>query len=151
MSDGRRKRGSAIAEFGPALFILLLCLFFPLLDMVALGLHYVACAQLVSLQTQKAAQVTRADAVNASGPVRGGLPDAWMKTGMGQFVRLAQRPNTEVKYDKIDDREENVIVSTTFQVPPLLMIPVCPGVPGLGAPSTFVISSKRLMEDPEHQ
>jgi hypothetical protein len=147
----RAKRGSAIAEFGPALCILLLCLFFPLLDMVVLGIQYCACAQLVSLQAQKAAQVPKTESTCSHGPVCGPLVDGWMNTGIGQFVRPLEKPKTQVFFNKLDEREENVTVSTTFQVPPFLFIPVCPGVPGLGAPATFTISTQRLLEDPEHQ
>lgn len=143
----RTQRGSTLAEFGPALCILFMCLFFPLLDMVILGLQYCACAQLVSLQAQKAAQVTKAETVGSIG----NLASAWLKTGLGNFVRLEQPPISEVFYQKIDAREENVTVKTSFVVPPFLLIPICPGVPGLGAPATFSISTQRLMEDPDHQ
>lgn len=151
MVKSRNKRGSSIAEFGPALCLLLLCLFFPLLDMVVLGLQYCACAQLVSLQAQKAAQVQKKDATNPAGPVRGTIPDAWSQTGIGKFVRVVNRPETEILYNSADKREQYVTVNTKFEVPPFLLIPICPGIPGLGAPATFTISTQRMLEDPEHQ
>lgn len=147
MNRRRGIRGNAIAEFGPALCILLLCLFFPLLDMVVLGIQYIACAQLVSLEAQKAAQATKSDASTLCGSV----VDAWMASSVGQFVRPVERPQTQIFYNKLDKREQNVTVTTTFQVPPFLLIPICPGVPGLGAPATFTLSTQRLLEDPEHQ
>lgn len=151
MLTRRTTRGSSIAEFGPALYVLLLCLFFPLLDMVVLGLQYCACAQLVSLQAQKASEIPKKDATSATGPVRGQLPDAWCATGVGKFVRTVNRPQTEILYNSVDKREQYVSVNTKFEVPPFLLIPICPGIPGLGAPSTFTISTQRLLEDPEHQ
>lgn len=149
----RTYRGSAMTEFAPALFIVLLGLFFPLMDLVAVGIQYQICSQLVALQAQRAASCPKKDAVSAEGPVRGQVVKAWQETGMGKFLSLQEKPVTEVTYAKIDGDKvnEDVIVKTKFLVAPFLMIPILPGVPGLGAPSEFVISSKRLLEDPMHQ
>jgi hypothetical protein len=119
--------------------------------MVVVGLQYCACAQLVSLQAQKAAQVTKKEATDPAGPVRGQIVEAWSHSGIGQFVRTVNRPQTEILYNNADKREQYVTVNTKFEVPPFLLIPICPGIPGLGAPSVFTISTQRLLEDPEHQ
>jgi hypothetical protein len=120
--------GSSIAEFGPALAILLFCLFFPLLDLLMLGFDYVACSNLNDLQTQKAAEVTPADAVDGEGPVRKALCATWQQTGFGRCVKLSGPPMTDISYRNADDRERYVTVATTFVVEPFLNIPVCPGV-----------------------
>jgi Flp pilus assembly protein TadG len=36
----RSASGNAMAEFAPALIVLLICIFFPLVDMLAVGLAY---------------------------------------------------------------------------------------------------------------
>src|SRR5688572_17880202 len=36
----RRQKGSAITETGPALFILLICIFFPMMNIIQLGAAY---------------------------------------------------------------------------------------------------------------
>jgi hypothetical protein len=144
----RQSAGSSIAEFGPALGILLLSIFFPLLDLVMLGFSYCQCMTLNSLQSQKAAEMSQVQASSPTGPIFQGLPSAWQQTGMGAFVKLTDAPTTTVIYQNADSQDKFVIVSTSFSVQPFLNIPLIPGVPGLSAPTAFTISSKRVVEDP---
>lgn len=144
----RTRTGSSIAEFGPALGILLFSIFFPLLDMIMLGFAYTQCLSLNSLQAQKAAEVGKAQAKDPAGVVVAALPNAWQATGMGAFIKLAQPPVTSVAYETAVGSDQYVIVSTTFSVNPFLNIPIIPGVPALSAPATFTISTRRVVEDP---
>jgi hypothetical protein len=144
----RSNQGNSLAEFGPALGILLLSIFFPLLDLIMMGFAYCQCMTLNSLQLQKAAEMSAAAAQDPRGPVVAGLPDAWAHTGMGSFVRLVQPPATAIDYQPARGNDRYVIVSTTFSISPFLNIPIIPGVPALSAPATFTISGKRVVEDP---
>lgn len=144
----RASAGSSIAEFGPALGLLLLSIFFPLLDLVMLGFSYCQCLTLNSLQSQKAAELSQAQATDPRGSVCQALPSAWQQTGMGSFVKLTEAPNTQLSYQDADKTDKFVVVSTTFTVQPFLNIPIVPGVPGMSAPATFTVSSKRVVEDP---
>jgi hypothetical protein len=142
------QKGNSIAEFGPALGILLLAFFFPLLDLVMFGFAYSQCLTLNSLQAQRAAELARAQARDPGGTVIQGLPNAWQRTGMGSFVGLTAPPLTAITYATAVGSDQYVIVTTTFSVRPFLTIPLIPGVPGLSAPATFTVSTQRVVEDP---
>ncbi len=142
------QKGNSIAEFGPALGILLFSFFFPLLDLVMFGFAYSQCLTLNSLQAQRAAAMGKAQARDPGGTVIAGLPNAWQHTGMGSFVGLTESPTTAITYVTAVGSDQYVIVATTFSVKPFLQIPLIPGVPALSAPATFTISTRRVVEDP---
>lgn len=148
----RSRRGSALAELGPALSILMLMFFFPFVDCLALGASYASCMVLNYCQLREAAFCAKADAESQSGPVQGGIPEAWQKEGLGQFVNLAAPVKTKVAYVAAGSpvnpgmQDQYVQVTTTIITAPFLLVPIFPGVPGLGAPVTFQIASERLLE-----
>jgi|688.fasta_scaffold543253_1 hypothetical protein len=152
VSNRRTARGSALAEFGPTLGILLLMLFFPLVDILALGADYASCMVLNYCQLREAALCSKQDAQSASGPVINGLPVTWAKEGLGRFVNLADSVDTTVNYESTNTimnstlKDEYVQVTTKVTANPFLTIPLFPGVPGLGAPVTFQLSTERLLE-----
>jgi hypothetical protein len=161
---GKRKRAqyrrnakgaSSIAEFGPALLVLLICIFFPLIDMLSVALSYGLCMVLNYNQVHEASLLPWQDATNPTGSVEKGIPDVWLG-GMGHFVKVAGPPITSVTYrhgqkgtDGVIDKI--VIVQTTVQCSPFLPIPI-PWVtaPGLNAPFTFSVASERPMENPDY-
>ena len=149
LSRRRASRGSSISEFAPALMFLLFALFFPLLDMVALGLTYNAGFTLTDLQAEKAAVVSSTDAKSDTGPVKGKVVNAWMQTGIGSFTKLAAPPITDIAYPLIDGIQY-VSVTTTISANPFLTIPFIPGIPGMSAPVNLTFSSRRVLEDPRH-
>ena len=148
----RSRRGSALAELGPALSILLLMLFFPLVDALALGASYASCMVLNYCQLREAAFCSRTEAQNENGPVRAGIPDTWQKEGLGQFVNLAEPVKTKVSYVDAGNpgspgmQDQYVQVTTTIVASPFMVVPVFPGIPGLGAPVKFQIATERLLE-----
>jgi hypothetical protein len=151
----RHPSGSAIAEFGPALGILLICFFFPLVDMLALGVSYGLCLVLNSNQVHEASLLPKSDATNASGVVMKGLVDQWL-SGMGHFVNIVTPPQTTVTYrtgelggDGVQD--QIVMVETKVVCGPFLPIPLpVVHVPGLNGDMPFVLRSERQMEDPDN-
>lgn len=152
----RRATGGTIAEFGPALWILLICIFFPLVDMLAMALSYGLCVVLNTNQVKEAALLPRTDATDPSGTVMKKIPEMW-ENGMGHFVRMSGQPLTQVAYrtgqqgtDQITD--QIVGVRTTINCNPFLSVPV-PFVtcPGLNAPMVFQITSEKPMENPDNE
>lgn len=144
-----RNTGSAISEFGPALFFVLLVIFFPLLNLAMVGLTYFCCSTLTDLQAEKAALLPRSQAEDAGGPVKSALPSVWMRTGMGAFAKLSQTPQTRLSYPIIGVTR-HVQVTTNFSASPFMPIPFIPGVPGISSPLGFNFSSKRVLEDPKN-
>lgn len=151
----RRGRGSAIAEFGPALWVLFFFFFFPMIDMLSVAMSYGFVMVLNYNQVHEAALLPRSIATKASGAVMSGIPQEW-ENGMGKFVKQSGTPQTQVTYrdgeqdgnDKVTD--QIVSVQTTVICNPFLTIPIPVwGVPGLNAPITFVVLSERPMENPD--
>ncbi len=151
----RNGRANSMAEFGPALMILLICFFFPLLDMLSMGVSYGLCMVLNYNQVHEASLLPMADAVSATGVVRKGITDQWL-AGMGHFVKTQGYPQCDVSYrdgqtgpDKVTDRI--VMVRTSVTCSPFLTIPLpVVNVPGLNGPMLFQISSERPMENPDN-
>ena len=151
----RRASGETIAEFGPALWILLICIFFPLVDILSMGVSYGLCVVLNTNQVKEAALLPWSDATDPSGTVMKKIPEMW-ESGMGHFVKMSGQPLTLVAYrtgqtgtDQITDKI--VGVRTTISCSPFLSIPV-PFVscPGLNAPMVFQITSEKPMENPDN-
>jgi hypothetical protein len=157
----RKPIGDSIAEFGPALLIVLMVLFFPMLNMLTLATSYGLGMVLNYNQVHEASLVSYNDANSPSGIVMKGIPDQWMN-GMGKFVRLSGRPGTVVSYrdgasiafegaGKTIAPDKIVNVKTTLSCNPFLPIPFfIANVPGLNGPMTFVINSDRVMENPDY-
>ncbi len=143
----RDQNGSAMTELGPALLILLVAIFFPLLNLSTIGLTYFCCGTLTDLQANKAALLPASLATSDTGPVKKSVVDAWKATGLGAFANLAQPPITTVSYTMIGTTPY-AEVSTQFAANPLMTVPFIPGVPGISAPVQFTFTSKRVVEDP---
>lgn len=152
--EARRRRGNAMAEFGPALGLLLICFFFPMMDMLALGIAYGLIQVLNSNQVHEASLLPANEAAQANGNVKKGLPDTWL-SGMGKFVKISGYPKTDIYYrkghtDASKSEDKIVMVQTTVVCNPFLHIPLpVVKVPGLNGPMTFAVSAERPMENPD--
>ena len=150
----RPAHGSSITEFGPALGILLICFFFPLLNLLVLGVSYCLIMVLNYNQVHEASLVHMSDAISVNGPVCKAITDKWL-AGMGNFVKSEGYPQTVVSYrdgqttGNVTDRI--AVVRTSVVCQPLLNIPLpVVNVPGLNAPMTFSLSSESTMENPDN-
>lgn len=151
----RKSTGNSIAEFGPGLGILLICFFFPLVDMLSVGVSYGLCRVLNFNQTHEASLIPHQEAANQIGIVKKGIPDQWLN-GMGRLVKLNEYPQTSVTYrsgqtglDAVTDKI--VLVQTTVTCSPLLPVPLpVANIPGLNGPMIFVMASERPMENPDY-
>ena len=150
---------SGMAEFGPALGVLLIAIFFPLVDLLSVCISYGLCMVLNTNQVNEAALLPYLDARNSSGSVLKGIPDTWAN-GMGHFVKMQGPPTTVVTYrsgqnstDSLNNAvvDKVVRVTTTVICTPFLPIPLpVVSVPGLNGPMTFTISAERAMENPDY-
>jgi hypothetical protein len=152
----RNQLGSSIAEFAPALFVLLLLIFFPILDILGICFNYGVVALLNYNQVREAALLPYDKANDPSGAVKKEIPDAWLRTGLGTFVKVKGNPTTTISYrdgqsngDSTTDKI--VIVNTTVVCDPLILLPIpVAKVPGLNAPMTLSPTSERPMENPDN-
>ncbi len=151
----RRNRGSTLAEFAVCFFILVLLIFFPLVDMVGLATTYFFALVLVDQQVHDASMLDYRLAQNVHGPVRAELPQAWLSSSLGAFANVDGAIETELDYtDGVQDEfgfdYKTVVVTTHLSVRPFVSCPFPLTVPGLNAPVPFVLRSQRLIEDPSN-
>lgn len=145
----RRARGSALAEFGPALFFLFIFAVFPVMDIIGLCFGYLSCVTMNDLQLREAAKEPKSVATMQCGAVQQTIPQNYMSTVMGAFSGLTDLPVTAITYTP-GTTAVYVTVSTTVTVRPFLTIPFFVKVPGLGEPATFTISNSRILENPRY-
>jgi hypothetical protein len=149
----RNNKGSAIAETGPALLILFMFLFFPLIDVMTMGIDYVSTYTLNSVQLREAANLPKSQAADPAGQVKHNIPQQWKHSGMGAFVNVIGTPDTTVDYktgesDSTGTQDRYVVVTTKLTAQPFLTLPFPIPVPGMSAPMTFTIQTRRLLENP---
>lgn len=135
-----------MVEFGPVLFILLFFFFFPMVNLIGLGVSYGACATLNDLQVREASLQPSNLVFNPGGQVQKAIPDQWMAS-IGRLVTEAS-PKTVVRYTTGVGTAKNVVITTTVSARPFLAIPFFCSIPGLGAPVDFTVTSERVVENP---
>lgn len=153
----RSNSGSQIAEFGPAMFLLLILGFFPFLMILQLAFGYVGCWYLNCQQSDLAAQSLRVRSgtfVNQSS-VQTDLDKLaldWPQTPLGKLSKV--KTSTATISGPVDSGSSTsgyttayVQTTTTVQCSPLISIPFLNTVPGLGAPINYTISAQRIVED----
>ncbi len=153
----RRDHGAtSLAEFGPALLLLLVCLFFPLLDLLSLCFDYGMVMVLNYNQTHEAALLPADQARDPNGTVQKAIVDQWLNGPMGRFLKVDGPVKTVIEYkdgaQNDDNTSEKIIsVRTSVSCLPFLTIPF-PGVgiPGLNQSMVFCASSECQMEDPDN-
>jgi len=155
-AQGRRRQvGAAIAELGPAMWVLLFGFFFPVLVLVAMLCSYGSILVLNNSQVHEAALLPSAQATDPNGAIIKTIPTDWQGSGLGKFVRLQNFPTTTVTYkagstDQNNVTDQYVWVTTTCQIAPLVKVPFLIGVPGLNEPMTFVVQSNCVVENPDN-
>ena len=151
-STSRAALGSSILELPAAMLILFLFIFFPILDIIGVGIKYGACAALNGLQLHEASLLPKSKATDVGGTVKKGIPDRWLTGGMGAFVNPSKAPETEVTYrdgeNTANGTDKLVNVKTTIQLPPFITSPFIPNIPGLSAPLNLTVEGERPLENP---
>src|SRR5262249_562169 len=94
----RNSTGAAIAELGPALWVLLFGFFFPVLVLVAMVCTYGSVLVLNYCQVHEAALLPYTEAQDANGAIIKTIPSDWQNMGLGRFCRVQKLPKTDVTY-----------------------------------------------------
>jgi hypothetical protein len=167
----RKITGSALTEFGPALFVII-SLFFPLIDMLALGFEY-GFAAYFNFREVRELSLARASEGGAEPPKAFGdvsvskdggkihqqLVQEMEGTGLLQILlhgASSDRIKTTVYYRAPHSNEGSaaqalaqptVTAVGNFTFPPLIRIPALAFIPGLGADTTIEISQTATREE----
>ncbi len=138
-----------MAEFAPALFILIFFALFPVIDLIGVGLSYCACMSLNDVQLREATRTPKSLATKPDGDVMFNIPNNWRPTVLGGAGGVVEMPLTQVTYTP-GKGSIYVSVATTCTIRPALTIPFFPGVPGMGAPFVTTITHTRMLENPAY-
>lgn len=158
----RRRRGSAITEMAPAMFILLMVFFFPAVNLVALGLGYADCLYLHDLLLREAAlqkvliinpsppppySVDYSCSTDPNGPLNE-LIKSWSSQGLGRFVQTNNTPTQKIYIDLTEgsNNARYVHCDLYIEIRPFLALPFPLKVPAINAPVPFTITGKRVIE-----
>ncbi|MBX9569198.1 MAG: hypothetical protein K2X77_09905 [Candidatus Obscuribacterales bacterium] len=149
----RTNKGTVICEAGPALFILIIFMFFPMLDILGLGLASYSGYMLNTWQTREAALLNANEAQAVEGQIMKSLPEYWRTNGLGALANVQPGIQTEVVYedgvaDSVLKADKVVHVTTTIQYAPWFTVPFF-DVPGLGKPFPITFSNRGHVEDPD--
>ncbi len=143
---GRKSSGHEFAEFAPALFILLVCIVPPMLDLLYLGIAYAAGWYLNHLQCREVACVAPARASDSLARAR----IAWEGSTLARFVKGRETGSSAAWKDLIPNDnfpQDTAVVTTNVLIQPFLQIPFMGSIPGIGAPITFTYVSERTQEE----
>lgn len=149
----RRSRGSAITEAGPALFLLLIIIFFPLLDFLEMGAAYIFSSIFHDYMIRELA---------VSAPP--GATDSAIQTKDQAITKITQNFKDSTFYNFLkmtpsdlqvnnvqylpDSNNPSVVqCTTTCRVQPFISIPWWGTCPGLNAPVSFTQTSQRPQEE----
>ncbi len=153
----RRCRGSAITELGPALFVLLILIFFPLMDIIGAAADYSFANLLNQAEVRELAVQKPDDGQKENIAQKADLNTINALLGFAKFCGIA--PGDEANPAKIKHtisyipsltdpaKIGTVEVSTEVSFRPFLIIPFIPDVPGLSANIPFKVSSTRPQEE----
>ncbi|MBS1952615.1 MAG: hypothetical protein JST89_00370 [Cyanobacteria bacterium SZAS-4] len=151
----RNSKGVSIAEFGPALIVLLIFFFFPLVDVLSVCLSFGLCTVLNTNQLHEASLEPWQDAADPNGIVMKKIPTAWAN-GMGRFVKQSGVPVTVLSYrdgsQNSEKQVEKVVrIETTVVCNPAIPLPIpIANIPGLNGPFTVRVSAEKAMENPDY-
>lgn len=140
----RRNRGSSISEFGPALFIFFLIIFFPLIDILSMTALYGTCWYINFVITNQAARSRASQAQQIADDQKAAI----MQTGLAAFLKVqAGDVTTAITFPPAAAGEQpTVVCTTTLTGQPFVTVPFFIDVPGLNKPLTFVVSSEQTRE-----
>jgi hypothetical protein len=145
----RNPHGITLSETGPALFLLLIMGIFPIMDLIFAGSAYTACVLLNNLELREAARLPASQVENAMIQIA----HDWQVSGIGQYAGILGEPTTNYAYTVVPienssgrQTETYVSVTTNVTLRPFLPIPFFNSVPALGAPVSYSITGRRLLE-----
>lgn len=150
----RGRKGSAITEFGPALFFLFVLVFFPLIDVLYLACGYGFAWYLHSYEIRELS--VRPPVAGNATTVLGQVDDDFLKSspGLAKFLGIesSNKATTITHAAPVYTPEAagvrgEVRLTTNILVKPFLYIPFFPNVPGVSASMPFTFTSSKPQEE----
>ncbi|MBX9666824.1 MAG: hypothetical protein K2X93_04360 [Candidatus Obscuribacterales bacterium] len=139
----RNSQGSAITETGPALFLLLIIILFPLLDLMYMGLAFGIVWYLNHLEVRELALRVPSESTQ----VLTDIDRLFVNQGLGRFVGMTTGSITHPGGARRAGAPVMVTCQTNVTVLPFMSIPFLIPVSGINQPVNFVVTSTRLQEE----
>lgn len=158
MTRLRKRSGAAISETGPALFILLIMVFFPMINILQIGAGYAIAQTYHDYTIREIACRDPSNAQDAIDKVRDEFGSSalfdFLKVrnfglvGNPQFLGVDGAPmGIPPAGDPARRNIARVRISTRVEVSPFITVPFIPAVPGLSAPFPFLETTDRPQEE----
>ena len=156
MSKLRHGRGSAISEFGPALFILLVIVFFPMVDLLGVCAGYVMSEiyhnymiREIALSSPPGVATDPKCPIQTQAAAITKVTNSFQSSSFFNFLNMkaGDLACTQVVYQPNQINPTTVICTTSTTIKPFISIPYWGTCPGLNAPYTFTITSERPQEE----
>lgn len=151
MAKARRKTGSQLAEFGPALAIFVLLIVFPLINFAYIGCAYGSSWFLNHTLVRELAMTNPKD-TKAVTDAQDRVGQSWAKTGLASIIGITPSNYNEKVTNK--DLTYTPAVNPNFvrltsdvKVRPLLTMPAFASVPGLGTDVIFSFTEEQPLEE----
>lgn len=165
MKLNRKSQGSALAEMGPALFLLLILIFFPMLNLIQIGAAY-ALANTYHQHIIREIAFRRPEQKNQAIAAVNREIDA---NGLYTFIKATTKTVDQVDFlDKngavitaslpapedtssaANDLRNSIVkvrVTTTMTIAPYFTIPFFQPIPGISAPVPFRVQSDKPQDE----
>ena len=160
-----RNQGSALTEMGPALFVLLILIFFPMLNLIQIGAAY-ALANTYHQHIIREIAFRRPEQKDTAIAAVNREIDA---NGLYQFIRVTNKTVDQVEFldrtgtpinaplPPVDDVSSaandlrnsiaKVRVTTTMTIAPYFTIPFFQSIPGISAPVPFRVQTDKPQDE----
>ena len=146
-------RGSAITETGPAIFLLIVIIFFPMLDLLEMGVGYIMSSiyhdhMIRELALSAPPSAPPDPAIQNQAQAITKVNTEFKNSGFFNFLKMTQNDLQVSNITYIPPNNPNIVqCTTTCMVQPFISIPWWSQLPGLNAPFPFTITSQRPQEE----
>lgn len=149
-----RRKGSAIAEFGPALFVFLVIIFFPMLNIIGMAASYCCGWYSNFMYTRELAVRRQQEGVGGvvANEITAQFAPAGPGSGIAAFVTNGAGGGSIVQvvppvYNAANGGQPATVLATTrVNAVPFISVPWFGNIPGLTSAATFNITSERPRE-----
>lgn len=140
----RRASGSAIMETGPALYVFLLLILFPMMDLLFIGVDFCGAWYLNHSVTRELALRKKPEWPTAIGEVQ----NSFRAGGIAPFMHIISDTHVPTPIGNPGDNERlRVQCRSTVVCAPFLQLPIPGSIPGLSGPASFTFTSERPREN----
>ncbi|MBX9685615.1 MAG: hypothetical protein K2X27_02870 [Candidatus Obscuribacterales bacterium] len=150
----RSATGSAITETGPALFLLIVLIFFPMLDLISLGAGYIMSGiyhdYMIRELALSAPPGSGADSsIQSKDKAIQKINKDFETSSFFNFLRMSPGDASvvSVQYLPDDTNPTTVQCKTRCVIQPFISIPWWTNLPGLNAPINFEMETQRPQEE----